>query len=527
LFCVYKKLIKLPAHYFLPASFGLGAFIVVLSLIFYNYIIDPYGIFKNDFSNQKTEPNQYYIKTKRLIDYPNRYTTLIFGSSRISHIDLQSFFGDEAYNMSYSQGIPHNHLSILTNVIERQKRLKHVFIGLDEYDYTVDPIEQQNHLLRRAHFSISGEPPTNFYSSYLIRKPSIVDQQLFLYFFEELTGSPFGITFDILKTGRCFLPKYDMYIEKNIEAHVARKSFDRGGMFPGPYGIHRLMKDIEGLIKLSNIYGFKLTFFINPMHYSVIKHIDLISFYTFKYELAKLTPFYDFSMICEPVKNNRNFYDPLHYRTNIGYQIAKTLFNDNQSRFNTPSSFEGKYIDDSNINSHIKEEINILRKLPDLKDKLCDIFQLKAIETSLPLADNLYQDNFNNIISTRLCAIDAIDGASIKDNEYKADGHNDISLLIKGWFGNEIILKELGKGGLHLGLISKSDSKTQFFYKLHQYPQKPNISSHSGLSNGMNLGFYGQVKISAIPKGKYSVFVGYDGENECVRYNSPVTLMLN
>ncbi len=527
MFCVNKKLIELPSHYSLPASFGLGILIIAFSLIAYNYIIDPYGIFKNDFSNQKTEPNQYFIKTKRLIEYPDRYTTLIFGSSRISHIDLQSFFGDEAYNMSYSQGIPNNHLNILTNVIENQKRLTHVFIGLDEYDYTVDPMEQQNHLLRTAHFAITGESATNFYSSYLIRKPSIVDRQLFLYSFEELTGSPFGITFDILKTGRCFFPNYDVYIEQNIETHVARKSFERGSMFPGPYGIHRLMKDIEALIKLSKLHGFKLTFFINPMHYSVIKHIDLISFYTFKFELAKLTPFYDFSMVCEPVKNNKNFYDPLHYRTHIGCQIAKTLFNDNRSRVNDPTSFKGKYIDDSNINSHLKEEINNLKKFPDLKDKFCDIFQLKAIETPLPLPDSLCQTNCNNVKNIHLCAIDSIDGASIHDNEYRVDGYRDISLLIKGWFADEIILKENGKGGLHLCLISKSDRKTQFFYKLYQYPQKPNVSSPSGSSNGVNLGFYGQVKISAIPKGTYSVFVGYDGENGCGRYNAPVTLMFN
>jgi len=117
LFSLTKKSTELPAHYFLPASFGLGAFIVLLLLIVYNFFVDPYAIFKNDFSNQKTEPNQYYIKTKRLIEYSDRYTTLIFGSSRISHIDLRSFFGDETYNMSYSQGVPNNHLNVLTKVI--------------------------------------------------------------------------------------------------------------------------------------------------------------------------------------------------------------------------------------------------------------------------------------------------------------------------------------------------------------------------------------------------------------------------
>ena len=46
---------------------------LIICICFYNYKLDPYGIWKTDFSEQVLEPNKIYLKTKYILENPNKY----------------------------------------------------------------------------------------------------------------------------------------------------------------------------------------------------------------------------------------------------------------------------------------------------------------------------------------------------------------------------------------------------------------------------------------------------------------------
>ena len=85
-----------------------------------NYIIDPSRVLHHDYQTRykKFHPHKLFLKVDYLIQYPNKYDTLVYGSSRGRFVDVQ-LISDDAYNMSHGFGTVTNYLHTLKILLKK------------------------------------------------------------------------------------------------------------------------------------------------------------------------------------------------------------------------------------------------------------------------------------------------------------------------------------------------------------------------------------------------------------------------
>ena len=70
-------------------------FIILVSvslctIMFINYKIDCYGVFTADYTKVGQENNNNFIKSKYIIENPEKFDSFIFGSSRVEYIPVEN-----------------------------------------------------------------------------------------------------------------------------------------------------------------------------------------------------------------------------------------------------------------------------------------------------------------------------------------------------------------------------------------------------------------------------------------------------
>ena len=104
-----------------------------------NYILDPYGLLRKDFTYQFIEPNKNFIKIRFITQNPDRYDSFVFGSSRVNNINVRKIQGYKCYNVHYSGGLPRDHLDNIRYLLKKKVKTKLILIGLDEFSFREDP----------------------------------------------------------------------------------------------------------------------------------------------------------------------------------------------------------------------------------------------------------------------------------------------------------------------------------------------------------------------------------------------------
>lgn len=324
------------------------SFIFCTSAISLNYYLDSYAIFTNEYSKLLREPNQNFIKMEFLINKNHSFDSYIFGSSRVGHISPIGIQNGNYYNMTYSEGIPEQHLSNIKLLIKKSVKIKNVLIGLDDFSYEIDPLRHKQELMRLSHYETDTNAMTkiDFYTHYLFKIPSAFD----MLFIKKVVFNEYYSTknYDIYKTGLPVVPKrVEDYIENNLEKHTNDIKF----MKPSHYEGNRIKETINSLkeiIILSKKYNFKLKIFINPIHSVTYLDTNFNNFQIFKKELAKITDYYDFSGLNRITTNNYYYYETSHYRDMTGELIKKRLFNSEYEKY------FGVYVSKNNIDKHLK-----------------------------------------------------------------------------------------------------------------------------------------------------------------------------
>ncbi len=114
------------------------------------YIVDPYNVFHwSNIRNNGVDPNKNYIKTKYILNNPEKYDGFLFGSSRVGSIHVEKIQNVKIYNMTYSAGTPYEHYETLKTFIDNGVNIDIVYMGVDSYSYTENP-ESHNYQQLRA-----------------------------------------------------------------------------------------------------------------------------------------------------------------------------------------------------------------------------------------------------------------------------------------------------------------------------------------------------------------------------------------
>lgn len=271
------------------------------------------------------EPNRNFLKVEYILAHPKQYDGFIFGSSRVAAILPQNLKGAHFYNMTYSEGIPHEHLLNLRLFLKHGVPIKKVLLGIDEFSYQVSFEQHQQRWLTRAHPLAANSSWSDFYRFYFFRLPTKHDKSQFK---KKITPSMQPMKMDI--EDQDYFYKIFLTNLPNVNAN------DPKYRIPTHYSGNTLdstLKDIQDIVTLCKENNISLTVFMNPIHHTTYNDTNKVLLQQFKYSLQSITPYYDFSGPNEITNNNLNFLDTSHYTTEIGDYMIKTMLMNN-----TPSS---------------------------------------------------------------------------------------------------------------------------------------------------------------------------------------------
>ena len=277
----------------------------------YNYIVDFYGVFRQDISENRHEPNFRFIKTKYLVEHPNKYDKLVFGSSRVGKI-LANHQDPAAYNMYYSEGVPAEFLVDIKTLFACGVKPDSIFIGLDIFSFRILPEKHQTQLLRLPYNNDAVENLST-YLQMLVDPPKIgfPEYEIATNFDYENSGSPLHFAVDSL-------------INKDTLAHIQHRKFENIQLYRGK----RIAKTIDELKQIQSICqenNIPLIIFMNPVYAGTYVQYPFEEISKIKTELAQLGGFIDYSGFNKITVNRLNYYESSHYRYFIGDSIWMDL----------------------------------------------------------------------------------------------------------------------------------------------------------------------------------------------------------
>jgi hypothetical protein len=320
---------------------------IISIVVIFNIYIDSYSILKKDYSKLYREPNQNYIKINYLISNNTKVDSFIFGSSRVGKINPRLFKDGHYYNMTYSEGVPKEHLYNIKLLLKNGYKIKNILIGLDDFSYEVNPESHIEQLLRKPHYQVENVKYNQFefYSSYFLVRPSFFDtirvaKQLLINHKYKTSN------FDIYDTGLPLVPEYiENSIENNVEKHINDPKFLQPTRYRGDR-IEATIEELKEIVDICNDNSINLVVFINPIHKTTYLDTNFDNFQRFKMELSKITSFYDFSGLNKITTNNYYYYETSHYRTIVGDMIANSIVNKGNKEF-------GILVNKDNILNHL------------------------------------------------------------------------------------------------------------------------------------------------------------------------------
>lgn len=139
-------------------------------IMFINYKIDCYGIFTSDYNKVGQETNNNFIKSKYIIENPEKFDSFIFGSSRVEYIPVENLQCGKFYNMTYVQGIPSEWLDTIKTFKENNVNMKNIIIAIDDFSATIFPEEHKNSPNLLSYSDINNNI-SNIIKYYLLKNP--------------------------------------------------------------------------------------------------------------------------------------------------------------------------------------------------------------------------------------------------------------------------------------------------------------------------------------------------------------------
>jgi hypothetical protein len=294
-------------------------------------VIDPYNVFHyKNIRDNGVEPNRNYIKTRYILDNPDKFNAYLFGSSRVGGIDVGKINQYHCYNMYYSVGLPKEHFENLQVMIHNGVIPEFVMVGVDNLCYEIDPILHKTDWQRMPHPSVS-ETNTMSYMRFLTQ-----------YFNPKLLSSiPIIISYngednDIY--GKRFYENGSRTEASDIRYYSKmdwNKAEPSGG---NDIRIENAINEIQQIINICKENGIKLIIFTNPMHIITYKFAAEHGHLDFLEQLANITGYYNFPGINDITVNNENYFDTSHYKLSVGDMIIDAIFN---SKVNTELLSQG------------------------------------------------------------------------------------------------------------------------------------------------------------------------------------------
>jgi hypothetical protein len=272
-----------------------------------------------------SEPNKNVLKVHYILENKNKYDSFIFGSSRVGNINPLKIKNGNYYNMTYSEGIPKEHLVNIQLFLKEGVLIKNLLIGLDEFSYQVSFKKHQHQGLTKAYYKATGISLVNYYRELYFRFPLGEDRH---HIVKKLKHSKKYFTMDISKQKKNYLIAMKHFDRKHFTtyAHIHNKIFDRPTYYNGNT-LKETLKDIQKIKTICKDNNINCQFFINPIHHRTYEFTNHKLLKEFKRKLSNITSFYDFSIQSSLTHDNSYWHETSHYTLEVGDMIIDSIYN--------------------------------------------------------------------------------------------------------------------------------------------------------------------------------------------------------
>jgi hypothetical protein len=330
-----------------------GLLVPVLVAFATNVMVDPFDVFDVPVWPRQYQQNQRYLKIEHLERHHDRYTSYMFGSSRIGSTwpaAVEKYLpGERFYNMTVSSGTPLDAYLMLRHLVASGYAVRTAYLQLDSDILMMDHAYPADDLFRRHHPKITGTPAVRFFWDYVTvfpwRNVAGKLQQNFAPGINEYR-------LDLDGTGRWFWPERDRRIAADWEGYRSgEESFHR----PVARGVRgpRLAQNLATLREMKRLcegHGIRLIVFTNPDHHRMLDMYAIDALLDALRGVASVTGFWDFTGYNAVTLDDRNYYEVAHYRERVGDLIAARIFGD--AAAGLPAEF-GFFADAGNIEEHL------------------------------------------------------------------------------------------------------------------------------------------------------------------------------
>lgn len=296
---------------FLKKLAPFAAFVLILEMAI-PMIVDPYNVFHwRRIRDNGVEPNSNYIKMKYVLDNPDKFDSFLFGSSRTGFVDVERIPDGKWYNMSYSEGLPNEHLENLRELIEQGIIPKNVMIGIDNISCFVNPGLHANQFYRIAY---PREEKLSFYGNYFSIRGVIK-------------------SLDVVLNHEVVDPDYvERYYRSggNNRYLVVENDWENDAPYWEDYYENQLVNalfDMRNIRDLCEEYGINLIIFTNPVYKTTYQQSLTYGYREWLSWLAKEEfEFYNFSGLNDITTNQENYIETSHYNMEVGDMIIDRIF---------------------------------------------------------------------------------------------------------------------------------------------------------------------------------------------------------
>lgn len=282
---------------------------VALATIGLNSLVDPLWFGKgNRLTGENYIFNERIAKLNLLLQDPEAYDCLIFGSSRVTLLDHTQVKGYRCFNLSFSAGKIADFLAYARYLADRGLRPELVIVGIDDFNFlrhAEDPMQVPD-------FVLHGEPPPGLLRSYL--SLSVLD-------FTQRTlrgASPYERYYDDRFIGRVLpgtLPYQPPAALEDIDIHT-------------PYDPRRaaLYAALRDSFPDARFWGFVPP--VSPWKVAEWRYLGgVLELYleAMTRTAAAFDRFYDFSAPGPVTADPANTYDGSHYRPEVYAVVVERL----------------------------------------------------------------------------------------------------------------------------------------------------------------------------------------------------------
>ncbi len=322
--------------------------LIVVSLMYWS---DTYSVSHTKRTLFYTEPNTRVLRVDYILNNKDKYDSFVFGSSRVGAINSTKIKNGNYYNMTYSEGIPHEHLLNIKLFLKYDIKIKNLLIGIDDFSYKVSFLKHQQQGLTKSHYLATNTNKLIYFKDNFIRFPLGEDRS---HIKKKLLNSKNIFSLDVSKQIEQYLNKKVDIKDYNSSGYLNNVIFDKPTQYVGDL-IEKTIGDINEINKICLSNNINCKFFINPIHKTTYSYLDIVQLNKFKKRLSQIIEYYDFSYYKNISENNFYWHETSHYRDIVGDLIIDRIYNNKNIGF-------GKKIDNNIILDIIQDENNIKKE---------------------------------------------------------------------------------------------------------------------------------------------------------------------